>query len=386
MKIDPFIQQLESIVLPISVAKVERLITIVGDRFPSVGTGGHYQSTDNQDWLASFWSGLVWLTYAVTGEAHLRRSAEAMLPSFERRLTERIRLNHDLGFLFTLSGRAAWQFAGDEHARHLALRASHILEARYNNPGRYLQAWGEVGDPVDAGRMIIDSMMNLPLLFWAAHEIDAPYLYDIACAHAHTSMRYLIRPDYSANHCYDFDPISGAPLRAATHQGYADDSLWARGQAWAIYGFAVAAAWTQDPAYLNTAARAAERYLAETDIATLPRWDFRLPSGVPAHPDSSAAAIAAGGLLRLAVLMDDARFRQAGTQILHTLVDQAFDVDPATDGLLLHGTLHGPKGIGIDGYTIFGDYFFLEAILLLLARAPELWAPAVKQAALLRRV
>jgi unsaturated chondroitin disaccharide hydrolase len=343
-------------------------------QFPSYGDGElHYHLTANQNWLASFWAGLLWLRYAVTHEPQHLQNAQALLHSFQTRLDQQIRLNHDLGFLFTLSARAQFQLTQASQARSLALQAAATLLARFRPRGGYIQAWDE---SPEQGRFIIDCMMNLPLLFWASEQTGDQRYAEVAYTHAETSQRYLMQPDGGCVHTYLMDAASGTPLGAKTHQGYADDSLWSRGLAWAIYGFTLAAEWTGAASFRATAEAAAQRYMAEVSPQQIAVWDFRLPAAAPHHLDSSADAIAAGGMLRLARLTQNGDYRAFAEQRLTLLSQVAFDRRETAEGLLLYGTQHAPHGYGIETYTIFGDYFYLEALLALHHQAPDFWGKA----------
>lgn len=365
-------------ILPQITTRIERNTQQYGNQFPSYGDGNRkYNLTANENWLASFWSGLLWLL--CTQDDRVCETALKLLPSFEERLDKKIRLNHDLGFIFTLSARAAYQLTGDDAARQLALRAAEVLYQRYNPAGQYIQAWGEIDDPAQAGRFIIDCMMNLPLLFWAHAETGEQKYYDAAINHARTSQQYLLREDGSTYHTYYLKPETGEAIGAKTHQGYADDSLWSRGQAWAVYGFPMVAEWTGESEFIDTAKKAAGRYLADAPLTDVVPWDLRLPDDAPAYPDSSADAITAGGLLRLADLTGDTSYRHHAESLLHMLYKQAFDTRENAQGLLLHGTQHAPHGYGIDTYTIFGDYFFLEALLKLAGNTVDFWSPDNKK-------
>jgi unsaturated chondroitin disaccharide hydrolase len=364
-----------------SLERIRRHHRAFGGDFPTVGEGARYRLTANKNWLAGFWTGLLWLAYLVTGDEDLQDHAESLLPSFKERLERRVHITHDLGFLFTLSARAQWQLTGAREARELALQAAEDLYERYRPQGRYVQAWGEVSDPEEGGRAIIDTMMNLPLLFWASRQTGNPRYHQAALAHADTSLRYLLRPDGATYHTFFFDQASGEPVGPRTHQGYADDSLWARGQAWAIYGFALAAEWCQAQRFLEASRQAARRFMAELSPDGVPWWDLRLPEQAPRHLDSSAGAIAAGGMLRL-VRLDGGdegnEFHSAALALLDSLMTRCFETRPEAQGLLRHGALHVPKGRGVDGYLIFGDYFFLEALLALEGKAPDFWGSEAK--------
>jgi len=343
-----------------------------------VGEGTHYQLTGNENWLAGFWTGLLWLAHSCTGEEGFRAHAEALLPSFSERLEKRIHITHDLGFLFTLSARAQWQMTGDQEAWELALQAAQELLKRHRPAGRYVQAWGAVGDPEQGGCIIIDTMMNLPLLFWAAEQTGDPQYHQAALDHAETSLHYLLRQDGATYHTFFLDQETGEPIGPRTHQGYADDSLWARGQAWAIYGFALAAEWCRERRFLEASRQAARRFLAELPWDGLPWWDLRLPVEAPHYVDSSAGAIAASGMLRLARLSDgddEVEFRNAGAALVNVLVTHCVETHPEGQGLLRRGTYHAHKGWGVEAYFICGDFFFVEALLTLQGKAPDLWGP-----------
>jgi len=361
-------------ILPTIIKRIRRNYQLYGGQFPSYGDGDRqYLLRPNENWLASFWAGLLWLVYVQTKDDQDLQHVLDLLPSFEDRLDKRIRLNHDLGFIFTLSARVAHQFTGDESTKSLALRASEILYQRINPTGQYIQAWGDKNDPDEAGRIIIDCMMNLPLLFWAHTQTGNKKYYDGAVAHATTSQQYLMRDDNSSYHTYFLDPNNGNPIKAKTHQGYADNSLWARGQGWAIYGFTMVAEWTDDASFLETAKGAVERYFAEASITDIAPYDLRLPKQALVYPDSSADAIVASGLLRLADLTGETKYHDKAEALLMMLYNKAFDKRDDAQGLLLHGTQHAPHNYGIDTYTIFGDYFFLEGLLRLTGNAPDFW-------------
>ncbi len=350
-------------------------------RFLVTGDAHAYHLNDNTNWLAGFWPGLLWLTYAATGRRELREHAESLLPSFRTRLDQRVHITHDLGFLYTLSARAQYQTTGNEAAYDLAIRAARELALRYRHAGRYIQAWGQIGDPLEGGRIIADSLMNVPLLFWAAQETGDRDLQSIACAHVETCLTYLVRTDGSTYHTFFFNQHTGHPEAPQTHQGFADDSLWARGHAWAIYGFAVAAEWCHDDRFSAAAVHALDRLMVELPSHGVPIWDLRLPPDAPAYLDSSAGAIAAAGALRLARLYGEAAdgpCSRAAHRLIDALHATCYVPQGEGDGLLQHGCLHAPKGWEVDNYLIFGDYFFLEALLMLAGLAPDFWGPSTQ--------
>jgi unsaturated chondroitin disaccharide hydrolase len=334
-----------------------------------------YETAPNDHWVAGFWPGMLWLAYHATQDPSLRVRAEALLPSFADRLNRRIDLSHDLGFLYTLSARAAWLLTGNRQARELGIRAAQELSKRFNPRGNYIQAWGEIGKKPEAGRVIVDCMMNLPLLFWASEETGDDVYRAMAQSHAATTGAYLVRGDGSVYHTYFFDPETGRPLGGKTCQGYADESLWTRGQAWAIYGFALTAQWLDDGDFLATAQKIAARLLIESPSDRTPLWDLRLPADAPQYLDSSAGAIAACSLLRLAQLTGNDHYRREAQALLETLRVECLEAESDRQGLLKYGAQHVPEGIA-DEYLIYGDYFFLEALLTLNDQAPDFWGPA----------
>ena len=363
-----------------AVESVRGNIPRFGDRYPHNGDGMTYILTENNHWMTSFWTGQLWLAYAVTGDDEFRHAAERHLASFEDRLVKRIGESHDLGFLYTLSARAQWQLTGDPAARQLGIDAAERLITRFHPKGEYIQAWGRMNDPVEGGRMIVDCLMNLPLLFWASYETGDPKFAEIASKHAQTTLRYVVRPGDHTYHTFFFDQETGAPIGGKTAQGYSDDSLWSRGQAWAIYGFALASEWTGSRELLDAASRLAERFWAELGDEPVPLWDFRVPLNGPQKRDSSAGAIAACGMFKLATLVHDEAlaldFRERGEQLTIRLTDACFEIAPEAQGLLRDSSYNVSTNAAVEQYMPFGDYFYLESLVTMTGKAPDFWGKA----------
>jgi len=362
-------------VLEFALARIRDNRDAFGDEFPTRGYPA-YETAPNNHWVASFWPGLLWHAVNATDDAALRAKAEALYPSFVDRLDQRIRLTHDLGFIYLLSCRVQWLLTGNQAARDTALRAAKELSQRFNPRGNYIQAWGEFGAGPEAGRMIVDCMMNLNLLYWASEQTGDDVYRDIARRHAAATQKYIVREDGSTYHTFFFDPQTGEPLYGKTHQGYADESLWSRGQAWAVYGFALSAHWLDDADFLATAEKVAERFLIDSPTEQTPLWDFRLPPDAPQYLDSSAGAITACGLLRLAKLTGNQTYHRQAETLVNTLIDNCLETEANRQGLLKHGAQHVPDGHTPDGYLIFGDYFFLEALLTLTGQSLDFWGPS----------
>ena len=363
-----------------AVERIRSNIPRFGDQFPYYGDGKAYVLSDNTHWMTSFWTGQLWLAYIVSGDVVFRREAERRLASFEHRLVNRIHEDHDLGFLFTLSARAQWQITGDPEARNLAIAAADRLITRFHPKGEYIQAWGAMNDPAEGGRVIIDCLMNLPLLYWATHETGDPKYADIATQHARTTLRYLVRPDERTYHTFFFNQETGEPIGGKTAQGYSDDSLWSRGQAWAIYGFALVAEWTGDSAMLDTASSLAERFWAELSDDRVPLWDFRVPPEGPQKRDSSAGAIAACGMFKLATLIQEPALADTlkgqAAQLLSGLTESCFETEPTAHGLLRDASYNVNANRAVEQFMPFGDYFFLESLVLISGTMADFWGKA----------
>lgn len=347
------------------------------DQYPHIGNGMAYTLTANTHWMTSFWPGQLWLAYAKTGDTVFREAAERHLSSFEYRLVNRIDESHDLGFLYTLSARASWQLTDNQSARQLAIQAAERLITRFHPKGAYIQAWGKMNDPVEGGRAIVDCLMNLPLLFWATHETGDSKFADVGIAHAQTTLRYMVRPDDTTFHTFFFNQETGEPIAGKTAQGYQDDSLWSRGQAWAIYGFALAADWTGDSEMADVSRRLAERFWNELGDDLIPLWDFRVPPDGPQKRDSSAGAIAACGMFKLAELVDDptlsATLNQRAERLIVRLAEACFETSPEAQGLLRDSTYNYNSNSGVEQFMPFGDYYFLEGLMRLGGSGIDFW-------------
>ena len=218
------------------------------DTFPHVSTNNRYRGEENALWTSSFYPGMCCLAYEITGDPVFLKHTDQVLDSFEERIRNRRHIRHDMGFLYTLSCVSLCKLTGSQRAYRLAHEAADILAERYNEKGRYIQAWGEMGIGCPDVKIIIDTMLNLPLLYWTGDERKA----EIAANHAETTADLLIRPDYTSYHTYLMNPETGEAVSGKTHQGYADESVWARGQAWAVYGFALSCRYTKKERFLTT--------------------------------------------------------------------------------------------------------------------------------------
>lgn len=347
----------------------------VDDRYPK--RKGDWPTDDtvlgsNVGWTSSFWTGQLWLALELTGAERYAVAAGAQVATFTDRLARDIELNHhDLGFLYTLGCVAGWHSHPDaavaSEAEETALAAADLLmHRRYLESAGVIQAWGSMSDPTQAGRVIIDSLLNLPLLFWASGAPGRAHYAERAHRHALALRDTIIRDDDSTFHTYYFDTTTGEPLRGMTAQGASDSSTWARGQAWGIYGFALAHAFTGDETLLDASERCARYFLAHLPADKVAFWDLDFTDGSSEERDSSAAAIAVCGLLQLAGALGQRgdAYRDAASEILGSLIAHyATGGADDTDALLRHAVYAKPQGIGIDAGCIWGDYYYLEALM-----------------------
>ncbi|NWL86568.1 MULTISPECIES: glycoside hydrolase family 88 protein [unclassified Paenibacillus] len=355
-----------------AVSKVRANMERFGTRFPHISTDGVYQLNDNEDWTNGFWSGMLWLCYEYTGDEAFREKAIETVKDFRRRFDAKIVLDHhDIGFLYSLSSKAQWIIEKDESARQLTLEAAdHLLKRWRPAGGGYIQAWGREGDPKEAGRIIIDCLLNLPLLFWAEQQTGDPKYREVAITQAEKTRRYIVRGDDSSYHTFFFDPSTGEPIGGATHQGYTNGSTWTRGQAWGVYGFALAYRYTGDPIFLETSRRMARYFLSHLPEDHVAYWDFNAPIDKDTYRDSSASAIVAAGLQELLEHLDEQDpdreyFKQALTDSLTSLVENYSTIGEEAEGLLKRGSYYVRGGLSPDDYMIWGDYYYLEALMRL---------------------
>lgn len=351
---------------------IDRNLQHFGDDFPAPSSIGQaYPAIGNVEWTNGFWTGMLWLAYELSGAAHYRAAAERQVRSFHARQAGRQHTNHhDLGFLYSLSCVAAHRLTGDTLAAEAAMGAARLLLERYLPNAGIIQAWGELSDPAQQGRMIIDCNLNLPLLYWASDYSGDPAFRAAADSHIAAAARHIVRPDGSTFHTFFFDPASGRPLQGKTHQGFADDSCWSRGQAWGIAGFPLVYRHNGDARLLELAQLLANYYLNRLPQDGICYWDLVFTSGSEER-DSSAAAIAACGLLELAPRLPAGEplrsaYEAAAIGMVQELAANYLNrSDAPGSGLLLHGVYHKPQGIGVDECCIWGDYFLLEALVRL---------------------
>ncbi|MGR9214776.1 glycoside hydrolase family 88 protein (plasmid) [Rhizobium leguminosarum] len=345
--------------------------------------GNFYPAVANDQWTAGFWPGELWLAFEHSGEAVFRDAAQVQVQSFLHRIVNRIETDHhDMGFLYSPSCIAAWKLVGDEDGRRAAILAADQLIERFQPVGQFIQAWGRKG-VAEEYRYIIDCLLNLPLLYWASRETGDPKYREIARIHARTTLANSVRPDDSTYHTFYMDPVTGAPVRGATKQGYRDDSAWARGQAWAISGMALSYRYERIEEYCQTFDRLLAFYLNRLPADMVPYWDLVFSDGDGEPRDSSSASITACGLLEMADLVEPepaARYRTLARRMMKSLADHYAVKDPAvSNGLVLHATyskkspFNTCRGEGVDECVSWGDYYYMEALTRLSRSWSSYW-------------
>ena len=326
----------------------------------------------NNNWECGMYTGCYWLAYLLTGDEFFRRVAEEQTDTYRRRIDELIGMDdHDVGFVFTPACVAQYRVTGDENARDLALRAcEYFYEHSYSKEGKFIirdwKWWRDKGD-VASCRTMMDSLMNAPLLFWASKETGDPKYRDAAIDHVKTTNKYLIRSDASSYHHYQFDPATAGPVGGVTWQGNRDESCWSRGHSWGIYGLPIAYSYTGLDFIPDLYKDITYYMLNHLPDDLIPYWDYDFISGDEPR-DSSAAVIAVCGMHEMNRHTPDREyapiFRNAAARMLDNVIDICTaDIGVPFEGLIHHVTHAKPQGRGIDQCAVYGDYFYLDALL-----------------------
>lgn len=354
------------------------------EHFPSSNSfGGFYKPTENVEWTTGFWTGAIWLAYEYTGDEVYKQAAEVQVDSFLERIKNKTDVNHhDMGFLFSLSCVAAYKLTGNEKAKEAALMAADHLAGRYRENGKFLQAWGNVGEASEY-RLIIDCLLNLPILYWASEVTGDGHYAKMAENHIRTAMQCILREDDSTYHTYFIDMETGKPSYGVTHQGNRNNSAWARGQAWGIYGIALSYHYLKDDSYIDLFCRVTDFFLRHLPEDLIPYWDFDFDTGSGEPRDSSAAAIAVCGMLEMTKYLGGERgekYKDAAYRLLYALIGQCGNTDwRQSNGLLLHGTYargseeNTCQDRGVDECNTWGDYFYMEALTRILSDWKLYW-------------
>lgn len=331
-----------------------------------------YKPIANNYWTTGFWSGEIWLAYEFLKDEQLKRAGEIQIESFLNRIEKKIEVDHhDMGFLYSPSCVAGYKLIASEKGKEAAIKAADQLISRYHPVGEFIQAWGSM-DAAENHRLIIDCLLNLPLLYWATEETRDLKYKEIAEKHIYTTIKNVIREDYSTWHTFFFDMETGEPDHGETCQGYRDGSAWARGQAWGIYGMALAYKYTKRKEYIDIFKKVTEYFLIHLPKDLIPYWDLEFTDGSAEPRDSSSASIAACGILEMTKYLEEDEadyYRTIVRQIMKSLVDHYAVKDmKISNGLVLHSTYSNSSPYntcnhyGVDECNSWGDYFYMEAL------------------------
>jgi len=330
----------------------------------SAGYSGDAWSHGN--WFCGFWVGLLLASYLHTGDPRYMTWARERMRLVAQRADDGN--THDIGFIFESSAVPAFHITGDEWYAGIGLRAASRLRARLvtTPKGAYIASWGPMDDPRGRRSSAIDTMANLPLLYWAANHSGDGSFRLAADAHAAMTAKGFIRPNWSTYHAVEYDEATGRRTRGFTFQGAADESDWARGQGWAIYGYVESLRETRRARYLDLAEKTAGHYLQRLGDRLVPPWDFDAEGADADIKDTATTAIVASALIELGAIHPDRAaalaWRERGLGMLAGLCREEFASEDGHRGLLRNSCYSRPHNQGVASATMFGDYFFVEAL------------------------
>lgn len=346
------------------VKKLDRVVDAVQAKIPYLAYQGKWNDFSNKPswWTNGFYPGMLWHLYQITHDEKFAKYAIDIEKKLDLVLNQFSEVDHDAGFIWKLSSVNHYLFKKNAPAKVQGLKAASILASRFNPKGEYIRAWN--GDWA-GGHAIIDSLMNLSLLYWSSKEMKDKRYFEVAVKQANTAIKEFIRTDGSAHHIVVFDDESGKRISQRTGQGYAEHSSWGRGTAWALYGFSISYRETMDIKYLEAAEKVAAFITKHLPADGVPLADYLAPDEPKRKKDSSAGAITACGFLMLGQLTNKSQYTSQGETILRGLIKTCLapsDHQP----LLLHGNVayHSENIEETDIPIIYGDYFFLEALVI----------------------
>ena len=325
----------------------------------------HCRKNTPDEWCGGFWPGILWYDYEATHDELKREETERFTASLKY-LSQRPAFDHDLGFLVFCSYGNAYRITQNPEFKKVILDTADTLATLFSPTVGTILSWPRNVEMLGGHNTIMDNMINLEMLFWAAKNGGDRKLYDIAVKHAEKTMECQFRPDYTCYHVAVYDPKTGDFIKGMTHQGLKDESMWARGQAWAIYGYTVVYRETHDKRFLDFAQKVTDVYLKRLPEDYVPYWDFDAPNTKETPRDASAACVVASALLELSVYVDEAKgevYRDAARKMLTSLSSPEYQSGKSRCSFLDHSVGHYPAGSEIDASIIYADYYYIEALL-----------------------
>lgn len=345
--------------------KVSHIQRTLHGEFPHITQNGSWLTSENGHWTGGFWTGLLWLKALYENNEEEKLSALKQV----RKLAVRMRDNktHDMGFIFGPSCILGNRIQPDPHLVEMAIAGAHNMEDLFEEKTGLVLAWDEPGYE---GVAIVDTIMNVPLMIWVANQENNPSLYDKAITIADHIRQNHIRPDHSTYHVVRWDTKTFQIVERSTHQGFGPETCWSRGQAWALYGFANMYRYTLQAEYLETSERLAEYFWTHLDDDLyLPRWDFFFKNQAAEPLDAAAASIAASGMILLSSMLkrrdrrdESALWKQRGKLLIESLVKNCFYKDLDRYGIIARVTVDKPRNSGVNESSMYGDYYFMEAL------------------------
>ena len=335
------------------------------------------RKASREEWCGGFWPGILWMDYEILKEQGMKKHDDAdniklMAEEYTEALsmlTKEPVFDHDIGFLVLSSYGKGYEQTGNPAYKQFMLDAADSLATLFNPTAGTILSWPRHVKDYGGHNTIMDNMINLELLFWAAENGGSSSLRDIAIRHAETTMKNHFRPDGSCYHVAVYDMQDGHFIKGVTHQGYSDSSMWPRGQSWAIYGYTMVYRFTKDKRFLDFAQKVTDIYLKrlhETSDDWVPIWDMDDPRGSKAPKDASAACVVASALIELCQYVDaekGADYRSAAENMLRDLSSDRYQSRDKNVAFLMHSTGHHPAGSEIDASIIYADYYYIEALL-----------------------
>lgn len=366
--------------------QTEKMLETVGEptrkNYPrTMKENGELAVTRMYDWTPGFFPGSLWYLYELTGDAKWKEAAEKWTHSLEP--LKKFTGHHDLGFMMYCSYGNAERLASQPEYKDILIESASSLSSRFSEATQTIKSWNYRKHWNDTTEwfypVIIDNMMNLEMLFYASKVSGDKKYYDVAVKHSESTLKNHFRKDFTTYHVVNYDTISGQVLDQATCQGYSDNSMWARGQAWAIYGFTMVYRETKDPKYLDAAIKATDVYLKDLPEDLIPFWDFNV--GQPGYEavgksyavefpgkdlkDASAAAVVCSALFELAEFADKPEYTDYAIKMLHSLAspDYRAELGANANFILKHSVGSIPHKTEIDKPLVYADYYFLEALV-----------------------
>lgn len=361
--------------------KIKRNIEKIGADlrgFPETMDGNYLSNRETAikighifNWTQSFFTGMALWAYIDTGDELFLDWAKQFKDEYADKVFKTpMDTMHDIGFLYSPYAVMLYSITGDEEFKDIAVKAADVLAMRFEPKGSYIRAWGRMDNIIPGyvsdelagnhfftesrGLAIIDCMMNVPLLFWASEVTGHPFYKKIAIAHIDTVLKNFIRDDYSITHAFRFSEETGLPLGETSYDGFSGDSHWARGTAWAIYGFAIAYNYTKKTEYLDVSVKLLCKFMRECH-GEIPIWDFRLPDNEEKNIDTSAAAIALCGIIEIEKNKNSIQLKNY-KKILREKLEKYIDYNENVMGILKEQN-------GRHVYASYGDYFLIESYM-----------------------